>query len=149
MGRGFASFHPFTCFLYFVGTAMLVMLDRHPVFLLCGLIVLVLLNVVQNGGKALYRWYAGVLLLFLFFVIVNPLLNHKGSHILFYFSGNPIMLEAAIKGVTVALSLVCLLMMFISYNRVITADKFLFLFAKLIPKWALLAMLTMRFVPLL
>lgn len=149
MDRGFASFHPFTCFIYFLGTAALVMLNRHPVFLVCGLVILVLLNVVQDRGKSLRRWSAGFLMLFLFFLIVNPLLNHRGTHILFYFSGNPIMLEAVIKGLTVALSLVCLLVMFVSYNRVISADKFLFLFAKVVPKWALLAMLTMRFVPLL
>lgn len=146
---GFSSFHPLTCFLYYIGTATLVMLNRHPVFLLCGLLVLISLNIVHDGGKALRRWYIGFLFLFFFFLIVNPLVNHRGTHILFYFNGNPIMLEAVIQGFTAALSLLCLLVMFVSYNHVMTADKFFFLFAKIIPQWALLAMLTMRLIPLL
>lgn len=149
MTGGFSSYHPLTCFLYYVGAGAFVMLDLHPVFLLFGLAFLVLLNVVQDRGKGLRRWGAGFVLLFLFFVIINPIINHRGTHMLFYFNDNPIMLEAIIKGVTLALSLLCLLVLFVSYNLVITADKFLFLFAKIVPQWALLAMLAMRFVPLL
>ncbi|PKR83951.1 energy-coupling factor transporter transmembrane component T [Heyndrickxia camelliae] len=149
MNRGFRSFHPFVSFFYYVGAAALVMLNKHPVFLFIGGIILICFNIALDRGKTLKKWWRTLVILSLFFLIVNPLINHRGTHILFYFGQNPIMLEAIIQGIILALSLFCLMVLFSSYNLVITADKFLYLFSKWLPQWALLTMISMRFVPLL
>jgi energy-coupling factor transport system permease protein len=83
------------------------------------------------------------------FLVINPLVNHRGTHILFYFQGNPIMLESVMEGIIYSLSIFSLLLLFGTYNQVVTAEKFLFLFSKWLPQWALLVMLCLRFVPLL
>lgn len=44
MSRGVHAFHPFVLFLYYVGAAALVMLYKHPVFLLVGAIIFILFN---------------------------------------------------------------------------------------------------------
>lgn len=147
--RGFRSFHPFVCFLYYIGAAALVMLSKHPVFLFVGAIILSGVNISLDRGKAIRQWWKMLLFVSMFFIIINPLINHRGTYILFYLGQNPIMLEAVIQGVIFSLSLLCLMILFASYNLVITANKFLFLFSKWLPQWALLAMLAMRFVPLL
>ena len=48
-----------------------------------------------------------------------------------------------------SLSLVMILLMFISFNLILNGNKFLFVFSKFLPKTAFLAMLVIRFVPLL
>jgi energy-coupling factor transport system permease protein len=149
MTRGVQSFHPFVSFTYYVGATALVMLYKHPVFLLVGAILLVLFNLQLDKGKTLKSWFVMLLFLSVFFLLINPFVNHRGTHILFYFHNSPIMLEAIIQGLIMSLSIFTIMVLFTSYNLVITADKFLFLFSKWLPQWAMLAMLSMRFVPLL
>jgi energy-coupling factor transport system permease protein len=147
--RGLHAFHPVVAFLYYIGAAAFIMVSRHPVFLFAGLIILLILNGLQDRFCALKKWWWGYLGIALFFTIFTPLVNRRGTHILFYLNGNPVMLEAVLQGLILTLSLLCLLVLFISYNQVVTPAKFLYLFGRLLPQWALLTMLTMRFVPLL
>lgn len=147
--RGLHSLHPVVAFTYYFGAAIIIMVSRHPVFLLAGILLLILLNGIQDHFRSIKKWWWGYLGIALFFIILTPLFNHRGTHILFYFHGNPVMLEAVLQGIIMTLSLLCLLVLFASYNQVITPTKFLYLFAKVLPQWALLTMLTMRFVPLL
>ncbi|WP_226670398.1 energy-coupling factor transporter transmembrane component T [Metabacillus litoralis] len=147
--RGVHAFHPFVLFLYYIGAATLVMLYKHPVFLFVGIILFIIFNLQLDHGKALRGWFFMLFYLSVFFLIINPLVNQRGNHILFYFNDNPVMLEAVIQGIIAALSIFALLVLFISYNIVITADRFLYLFSKWLPQWALLTMLSMRFIPLL
>ncbi|MBS4174009.1 energy-coupling factor transporter transmembrane component T [Bacillus sp. FJAT-49736] len=149
MNRGIRSFHPIVCFLYYVGAAALVMLYKHPVFLFIGSIILILFNISLDKGETLKKWWKLLAILSVFFLLLTPLTNHRGSHILLYLHENPITLEAVIQGIILALSLFCLMVLFTSYNQVVTADKFLYLFSKWVPQWALLTMISMRFVPLL
>lgn len=149
MTRGIHSFHPIVCFLYYMGATALVMLYKHPVFLVIGAMILILFNIQLDKGKSLKNWFKMLVFISAFFLIINPLFNHRGTHILFYLHYNPIMLEAVIIGLISAISIFTIMVLFTSYNLVITADKFLFLFSRWLPQWALLTMLSMRFVPLL
>lgn len=94
-------------------------------------------------------WSHFLVLIPALFIIFTPLFNHRGNHILFYVFNNPITLEAIIQGVINGLSLLAIITVFITFNLVITPDKFLFLFSKWFPQWALLIILSIRFVPLL
>ncbi|MCM3161271.1 energy-coupling factor transporter transmembrane component T [Metabacillus litoralis] len=149
MNRGIHSFHPFVSFFYYVGAAALVMLYKHPVFLFVAALLFIFFHLQLDKGKTLRSWLVMMFFLSIFFLIINPLINRRGTHILFYLYHNPVMLEAIIQGVILALSIFTLLVLFASYNLVITAEKFLFLFSRILPQWALLTMLSMRFVPLL
>lgn len=80
--------------------------------------------------------------------VINPLFSHRGSHILFYFMDQPITLEAVFYGLMMMTVLLTIFILFISYNYTVTADKFMYLFAGVAPKTALLTLMTIRFVPL-
>ncbi|MBE3568835.1 MAG: energy-coupling factor transporter transmembrane protein EcfT [Bacillales bacterium] len=149
MKKGIHSFHPFVCFLYFAGAMAAVMLYQHPVFLAAGAVLFLLLNILLDSGKTVRKWRGMMITIPVFFLILNPLTNHRGSHIFFYFGANPVTLESFLQGLMLSLTLFNLMAAFAAYNQVITAEKFLFLFAKWLPQWALLAMLAMRFFPLL
>lgn len=149
MGRGIHSFHPYAQFLYYTGATALVMLYKHPVFLFSGAVILIIFNFQLDRGKTLKKWLVMYFFLAGFFLVLNPFLNHRGTHILFYLGANPIMFEAIMSGIISFLSILTILILFTSYNLVITAERFLFIFSRWLPQWALLTMISMRFVPLL
>ncbi|MGX7419945.1 energy-coupling factor transporter transmembrane component T [Carnobacterium gallinarum] len=142
------SVHPVTSFCYYIGVILLSMLFLHPVFLICELLILVAYNLCQKNGEKMRKMLQGSWFFISAIAIINPLLNHRGSHFLFYLGRNPITLEAVVYGILMALSFSCLLIIFISYNSVITSHKFLYLFSRISPQVALLTMITIRFVPL-
>lgn len=146
---GFQSVHPIVSFTYYVGVVLLVMLLFHPLFLLVALLAVIVLNVCHDRGRQLYRWRFMFLIVGVISLILNPLFNHRGSHILFYFLDQPITLEAVVYGAMTMLLLLCIFITFLSYNQVITSHKFLYLFSRVSPKVALMIMIAIRFVPLL
>ena len=144
----FSTYHPLINFMYFVvviGCSMFVM---HPVFLcLSGI-----------GGFAYYFYLKRMkavktalwmmLPVFLISSVVNPLFTHEGVTILGYFqSGNPLTLESIIYGLASGVMIVCVLNWFSCYQVVMTSDKFIYLFGKIIPAMSLILAMVFRFVP--
>lgn len=80
--------------------------------------------------------------------IVNPAFTHQGFTILTYLpNGNPITLESILYGLASAFMLVSVLEWFSCYTEVMTSDKFVYLFGRLIPALSLVLSMTLRFVP--
>ncbi|MFA1820315.1 energy-coupling factor transporter transmembrane component T [Virgibacillus oceani] len=148
MIRGIRSFHPFVLFVYYVLIIIGLMLYQHPLFLAAAVLLIFCFNFMLDKGKQLKKWGWMIGIMFTLIILLTPLFNRRGNHILFYFFDNQIMLEAVIQGIMIALTLAGILAVFVTFNIVFTADKFLFLFSKVLPQWALLTMLSMRFVPL-
>lgn len=148
MKLAFSSMHPLVNFLYYVGVIILCMVCLHPVFLIGAICMILILNIIQGNGGKIKKMLPSSLFFVLMITIINPLLTHRGSTILFYIGYNPITLEAVTYGYTMALSLFVILFTFASYNEMISSHKFLYLFSRISPKVALLTMITVRFVPL-
>lgn len=125
------------------------MFVNHPLFLLVACLLLIGVNIVHDRGEALRKWTPMLVGMSALIIFINPFINSRGTTIFFYFRGKQVTLEATIYGVTMALSLVLILLMFISFNLILNGNKFLFVFAKILPKTAFLTMLVIRFVPLL
>ena len=142
------GFHPIVSFLYFVFALLLLTLEQHPVFLAVNSLLLAsfLLFHQRERGASGSSWR--LIFLPLFFFILNPLFNHRGTHVLFYFGQNPIMLEAIIQGLEMGLTLLGLLFLMRLFTFLIPSDRFLYLFSRFFPQWALLTMLSLRFIPL-
>lgn len=149
MENGFQGYHPFVLFFYYVSVGILAMFVNHPIFLLTACLLLVCVNIVHDGGKALRQWTPMLIGMSTFIILLNPFINSRGTTILFYFRGKQVTLEATMYGVVMSLSLVLILLMFMSFNYVLNGNKFLFVFSKILPKTAFLTMLVIRFVPLL
>ena len=79
---------------------------------------------------------------------INPAFNHEGMTILLYFpNGNPLTLESILYGFSAGSMLVTILVWFSSFNRVMTSDKFIYLFGKVIPALSLVLSMSLRFIP--
>lgn len=146
---GFYSVHPGVAFLFYVVFFTLSMLFMHPVFLMTALIAGLMMNVLQDKGRRLRRYYLFYVLACLILGLLNPLFSHRGKHILFYVLDQPITLESVMFGFVLMLSVLVMLIGFLSFVHIINESKLLFLFASLMPKTALLCMMAIRFVPLL
>lgn len=149
MESGFQGYHPFVLFFYYVCVGILAMLVTHPLFLGVVCLLLVLVNIMHDGGKALRKWTPILIGMSIFIILLNPFINSRGTNVFFYFRGKQVTLEATMYGIVMALMLVAILLMFISFNYILNGNKFLFIFSRFLPKTAFLTMLVIRFVPLL
>lgn len=148
MNYGFRSFHPFVLFTYYFAAIISIMINRHPFFLFSTVLLLILFNWTVDKGKTLKIWFRFLLLFSILLFFIHPLLNHRGQRVLFYVFHEPITLESVFQGAINGLTFLAIMLLFITFSRVLDAEKFLFLFGKAFPKWGMLAMLAVRFVPL-
>lgn len=145
----FDSFHPFIIFLYYVSAIAAFMLCMHPAFLTSGIAAILLLNLIHDRGMSLRKWLLFIISTGIIVLILNPLFNERGLHVLFEVFGHRVTLEALIYGGMNGLSIMGITMIFVNYNEIMTPNKLLFLFSKTLPKFAVLLMLTLRFIPLM
>lgn len=146
MNRAFSALHPSVSFVFFAVMIAFTMLFMHPVFLGVTLISALIFSVILNGRRGMKLSLLFYLPMFLLIAISNPLFNHRGRTTLFFFMDNPITLEAMLYGICSATSLIAIIAWFSCYSKVITSDKFLYLFAKMTPAVALLITMTIRMI---
>ena len=80
--------------------------------------------------------------------LINPAFNHDGVTVIEYLpNGNPLTLESIVYGICTAIMIVSVICHFSCYNEVMTSDKFIYLFGKIIPAMSLIISMTLRFVP--
>lgn len=149
MKKPFKQLHPLVLFLYYAGSLTILIMMLHPLFLGFALCVILAINFFEDRFKELSRWLIFMLTTGLFIVLLNPLFNERGRHVLFIALGHRITLEAVVYGGMNALLIICVMALFVSYNEVMTPNKLLYLFSGFLPQFAILLMLTLRFIPLM
>lgn len=143
--NSFKTYHPIVNFLYFVFVTGFSMFFMHPVFLIISFVCSFSYSAILGNGKKNIRFLLPVILIMTF---LNPLFNHEGATVIAYFSdGNPLTLESAIYGFFASLMLASVICWFSCYNEVMTSDKFIYLFGKIIPSLSLIISMILRFVP--
>lgn len=148
IGDVFSQFHPVVGFLYFVFVIGFGMFFLHPFCLLCSLICSFTYSIWLNGKKAVRFNFITLLPLLAIMALVNPAFNHEGATILFYLeSGNPVTLESIYYGIASATMIVSVVCWFSCYNVVMSSDKLIYIFGRILPSLSLLLAMTMRFVP--
>lgn len=147
MQDAFSGFHPLVNFAFFLAAVLCGMFFMHPVFLGISLVCSLAYSLYLGGRKSLKFSLLYMLPLLLLVAVLNPLLNHEGATILLYINDNPLTLEAILYGVASAVMFVSMLLWFSCYNAVMTSDKFLYLFGRVIPSLSLVLSMTLRLVP--
>ena len=144
----FSGYHPIINFLYFGLVLVFSMFFMHPVSLTISLACAIAYNVYLNGRKAVRFQLLYMLPMMLLAAFVNPAFNHEGATLLCYLpTGNPLTLESILYGVAAAMMLAAVITWFSCYNAVMTSDKFVYLFGRVIPALSLVLSMTLRFVP--
>lgn len=144
----FSRYHPAVNFLYFALVLVCSMFFMHPVCLAISLVCSFAYSVKLNGKRAVKFNLLYLLPLLLVSALINPAFNHEGVTILAYLpSGNPLTLESIAYGIAAACMIVSVICWFSCYNAVMTSDKFIYLFGRIIPALSLIFSMVLRFVP--
>ncbi len=152
-GRGknmneFKTYHPIVNFTYFTFVLLFSMFFMHPVCLGISLACSFTYSVLLNGRRAVRFNFLYMLPLLIISALINPAFNHEGMTVLAYLpSGNPLTLESIAYGLAAATMIVTVICWFSCYNTIMTSDKFIYLFGKMIPSLSLILSMSLRFVP--
>ncbi len=147
-GDSFSSYHPAVNFIFYGLVLTVSMFFMHPVLMAISGISALIYTVYLKGKRSLFSVFALALPAFLLSAVINPLFTHEGITVLFYFkSGNPVTLESLIYGFAAGAMMAVVILWFSSLNEVMTSDKFVYLFGKLLPAVSLLLSMVFRFVP--
>lgn len=139
----FKSLHPLTQFIYFVAVLAISMASYNPIII--GISILGAVFYTKYIGKSVKSILA-IIPLIVVVALLNPMFSHKGETILFYW-GNPITLESILYGMCTAFMLFCVILWFGIFNYVMTSDKIVYIFGRIMPKGSLIVSMTLRLVP--
>lgn len=144
----FSGYHPAISLLYFVLVIGLTMFLNHPVCLGISLVGALAYALYLKGKKAARFNLVYMLPLLVITALLNPAFSHQGATILAYLpSGNPLTLESILYGIHAAFLLIAVISWFSCFNAVMTSDKFVYLFGRVIPALSLVLSMSLRFIP--
>ena len=146
----FSRCHPVLNFFYFGVVLVFTMFNQHPVFLGISYITALSYSFILNGvKKTMKQSFLFTLPGLLIVALLNPMFNHYGVTMLYYIesSGNWVTLEALVYGVVLGAVMFVVIQWFSCYNQIMTSDKFVYLFGRIIPALSLVLSMALRFVP--
>lgn len=146
--RSLSEYHPAVTALYFFALAVLLAVIRHPVLTLIGFVGSVVLFFLE-AGAAKKRIHFFALAVVLVASILNPLVSHHGSTVLFVVNDRPFTLEALLYGVFSAVLLAAVIYLFAVFSKIMTEDKLFCIFGLFSPKLALVFCMALRYIPIL
>lgn len=148
MNDAFSGCHPIINFGYLLIVMMITMCFMQPYYLALSFVAAFCYSVYLNGVRGLKFNLFIALPMLILATVFNPLFNHEGMTILAYFSsGNPLTLESIIYGLASSVMFVSVILWFSCYNTIMTSDKFIYLFGRIIPSISLVFSMVLRFVP--
>ena len=145
--KAFESFHPILLFVYFLATIFVSMFCFNPIVTAISFFCSVFFCGMLIGGKELAKSLAYAFVMILLISVTNPLFSHNGETMLFFLNDNPVTLEAILYGVNVSVQIMAVIYWFKCYHAVMTSDKFIYLFGRVVPKLSLLLSMTINFIP--
>ena len=149
MSDTFSNYHPLLNILFFAGVLGVTMFVTHPIILGISLVSAISYATLLKGWRRTIRNnLIFTLPVMVIAAAINPLFNHYGVTILGYLpNGNPFTLESCVYGLVMAFMLAAVITWFSCYTEVMTSDKFIYLFGKMIPALSLVLSMALRFVP--
>lgn len=148
-GAAFYRSHPLLNFTYFAFIIGITMFSMHPAFLALTFVMSWVYSIMLRGKQAVKFNLLVMIPTLILMTLFNTLNVHNGVTVLFYLNYNRITLEAIASGLASAVMLTSVLIWFSCFNKIITADKFIYLFGRFAPVIALTISMIMRFIPLL
>ncbi len=144
----FSRFHPTVNFLYFAAVIVFAAIYMSPPLVAISLAAALIYSIYMGGAGSLKFSMLIILPIGLFAALINIAFNHNGMTVLTYLpTGNPITLESIVYGLCAAALLADVILWFFCFNKVITSDKFIYLFGRMIPSLSLVLSMILRFIP--
>lgn len=145
----FAGYHPWVNLIFYILVIGLTMFSLSTWFLAVTFTMSWLYSVLLKGKDAIKINMFFTLWVLVIMALVNTFFVHDGVTPLFYINGNAITLEAFIYGLSAGIMLISVLIWFVSFNVIMSADKLIFIFGKATPVLGLTLSMIFRYIPLL
>lgn len=145
----FRESHPLVNLIFYGFVLGILMFSMDPFFLALALIGAWAYSALLKGSKV---WKTNLLFMapvLLFTTLINGLFTHNGETILFFIRNNRVTLEAIMFGLATAALISAIIIWFMSFNVIMSADKLIYLFGKVAPLLGLTLSMIFRFIPLL
>ncbi len=144
----FRTYHPLVNAVYFFVIIVFSAFFTHPVCLLASLFGAFSYSALLGGAKNVTRNLLYMIPTIILMTLINPLFNHEGVTVIGYLpSGNPLTMESVLYGFSASVMIICVICWFSCMSKVMTSDKFIYVFGRIAPSLALLLSMTLRFVP--
>ncbi|MDR2106136.1 MAG: energy-coupling factor transporter transmembrane protein EcfT [Coriobacteriales bacterium] len=144
----FSGLHPGPCYLFFGFVLLFTVAFMHPAVLGVSFLCATAYAVYLGKGKAVRFTLAFLVPVMIVAAVLNPAFNHRGATVLFYlWTGNPVTLESLLYGVAGALMIGAVIQWCYCYSVTMTSDKFLWLFGRVAPSFALVISMALRLIP--
>ncbi|MBD5137326.1 MAG: energy-coupling factor transporter transmembrane protein EcfT [Lachnospiraceae bacterium] len=144
---GFKDFHPAILFFYYILVIFTTVITLNPVMVSLSLTGAVIYYGILSDRKDYIKSIIFYLLILMVISLTNPIFSHNGETVLIYINDNPITLESVIYGVFAGIMIVGIIFWCKCYEKVMTTDKFLYLFGRVIPKISITISMAIRFIP--
>ena len=145
----FSRLHPLVNFVYLASVVAITIIANNPIMLCIAFFASLLYSVILCGIGGVKKNLFLVIPILVFTVMIQPLFSHNGNTPLYYINNNAVTLESVVYGLTISVLLISTIQWFACYNVLITSDKFLYLFGRIIPSLALVISMIFRMIPLL
>lgn len=140
--------HPVCRLIYFLSAVIITLCFMQPFMLCCSLAGAFVWRCLQVGARRAARNFALVLPLGLLAALINPLFNHRGATIVFYFPwGNPFTWESFVYGLLAALMIMSVLLWSLCFKDCFGSDALHAVMGKRLPRLALFFSLVFGFIP--
>lgn len=147
MEDAFSSYHPAVNFIFFCGAVLCGMFFSHPAFLAVSVSLSACYYLLLRGTDGLPMVF-GMIGFILVIGFLNGVLNAEGSTVLFLWaSGRQFTLESLLYGFAAGGMFATVIFWFACSSRIMTADRFTFLFGRLSPAVSLVLCMVLRFLP--
>ena len=144
----FKNYHPIINFIYFAAVITFGMFIMHPAFLVVSFLCSVACLVTLRRKTAAKFVFFLVLPIIIISAVLNPLFNHGGITIITYMpSGNPFTLESVLYGFASGTMIAAAICWFSCMSAVLTSDKIIYLFGRIIPALSLIFSMALKFIP--
>lgn len=142
------DYHPIVSFLYFICVLTCSMITRNPIWVLLCLIFAVIYVIQLKGIKYFLFQLLYFFPMLIFIIFMNSYFNSLGLTVLFYLGkGSPVTVENLTYGLISGLALFTILLWFICFNSLLTADEILAIMGKRLPTIGLSLAMIIKFIP--
>ncbi|MBQ1333175.1 MAG: energy-coupling factor transporter transmembrane protein EcfT [Lachnospiraceae bacterium] len=142
----FSGFHPAANVVFFAAAIALGVVIQHPAYTVAG-VAGSLLYLILLRGSFIRKILRYVVTVFLLISLLNPLFNIYGETSLFHILNRPYTLEALCYGLVIAGMFTLMIFWFCCITAVVTGDRFISVFGRMIPSLSLMLVMVLRMIP--
>ena len=143
----FSKYNPKAAFSFFLFEILLTIVIFNPILLAVSFVSAFAYKLKLDGRAAFLYLLKFILPMILLVMVFNFAFSHYGMTVLFVFREMNFTAESLFYGFTQGLLLGCVMMWFSCYSRVITAERFIAVFGRIIPNTALIFSMVLSFIP--